>query len=203
MPLSATRAKGSPHWPAFSRRPAGARARRGGVHHADRQRLQALPRLCAGARPRHLGARQSRRHGARARPARRSVDASGKPHRRARRQSVSLHGVANLRRPRRHRAKARSRTVGRHALRDQGAAFAEGSRRSARRAARQARCFARLSATPSSTITPTSRKPSSRASRPKPFRPAMSRPGSRTNISICFKARARAEAEYGRRFGSP
>ena len=41
-------------------------ARGGRVHHADPQRLQALPPLLAGARPRHLGPRQSRRHGARA-----------------------------------------------------------------------------------------------------------------------------------------
>ena len=44
-------------------------------------------------------------------------DASGEPRRRAARQSVSLHGVADHRRPRRHRAQARSRAVGRRALR--------------------------------------------------------------------------------------
>ena len=45
--------------------------------------------------------------------------------------------VADLRRPRRHRAAPRSRPVGRHALRDRGAGAAEKSRRSARRAARR------------------------------------------------------------------
>ena len=52
---------------ALSRRPAGACARRGGVHHADRQRLQALSRRqLDGADPGDLGARQSRRHDPRA-----------------------------------------------------------------------------------------------------------------------------------------
>ena len=73
-------------------------------------------RLFAGARPRHLGARQSRRHDARARRAGRSGDASGKPRRRAGGESVSLHGVADLRRPRRHGAQARSRAVGGYAV---------------------------------------------------------------------------------------
>ena len=45
----------------------------------------------AGARPRRLGLRPSRRHAARARRHRRSGDAAREPRRRARRQSVSLH----------------------------------------------------------------------------------------------------------------
>ena len=57
----------------------------------------------ARARPRDLGARQSRRHGAGDRRARRSGDAPGEPRRRAGRQSVSLHGVADRRRARRDR----------------------------------------------------------------------------------------------------
>ena len=117
--------------PAFPRRPPDPRPRRRRVLHADHQRLQALPRLYAGARPRHLGARQSRRHGARARPTRRSGNAPGKPDRRAGGEPVSLHGVANPRRPRRHGAKARSRPFGGYAVRDQGAAVAKGSGRSA------------------------------------------------------------------------
>ena len=81
--------------PAFPRRAARACARGGGVHHADHQRLQALSRLFAGARPRDLGPRQSRRDGAGARAARRCGDASGEPHRRAGGQSLSLHGLAD------------------------------------------------------------------------------------------------------------
>ena len=53
------------------RGPLGAWARRGGVHDADDQRLQALPAIHAGARPRDLGPRQSRRHAARDRRRRR------------------------------------------------------------------------------------------------------------------------------------
>ena len=111
--------------PALSRRPSGARARLGRVHHADHQRLQALPLLFAGAGPRDLGPRQPRRDDPRARRPRRCRDAAGKPHRRTRRQSVSLHGVADPLRPRRRRPRARPRPVRRHALRDRGAAAAE------------------------------------------------------------------------------
>ena len=57
--------------------------------------------------------------------AERCRDAAGEPHRRARRQSLSLHGLANSLRPRRRRPQARSRAVGRHAVRDQGRAVAE------------------------------------------------------------------------------
>ena len=154
--------------PAFPRRPLDPRPRRRRVLHADHQRLQALPRLYARPRPRHLGARQSRRHGARARPTRRSGNAPGKPHRRAGGEPVSLHGVADLRRPRRHGAKARSRPFGGYAVRDQGAAVAEGPRRSAGGAAGERDVSEKRSAKASSTITPTSKKPSWRASRPRP-----------------------------------
>ena len=109
--------------------------RRDRIRHADCQRLPALSRLCARTRPRHLGARQSRRHGARAGRARRSVNASGKPHRRAGRQSLFVHGRTDLCRPRRHGEEARSRAVGRYALRDQRAGVAEGLGRGDRRAA--------------------------------------------------------------------
>ena len=102
--------------PPLSRRPHRARARGGGLHHADDQRLQALPAFFAGADPRHLGQRQPRRDDAPARPARRCGDASGKPRRRAGRQPLSLHRRADPRRPRRHRAPARSRPFRRHAL---------------------------------------------------------------------------------------
>ncbi len=47
----------SADWPPLPRRLAGACARGRLLHHADRQRLQALQVLFAGARPRHLGAR--------------------------------------------------------------------------------------------------------------------------------------------------
>ena len=43
-------------------------------------------------------------------------DAAGEPHRRARRQPLSLHGLADSLRPRRRRPRARSRPVGRYAL---------------------------------------------------------------------------------------
>ena len=96
--------------PRVSRRPARARARGRGLHHADRQRLQALSRRqLDGADPGDLGARQPRRDDPRAGRAGRSGDASGEPRRRAAGQSVSLHGVADSRRPRRHRAQARAR----------------------------------------------------------------------------------------------
>ena len=61
---------------------------------------------------------QSRRDDPRAGRAGRSVDASGEPRRRAARQSVSLHGVADPRGPRRHRAQAHARAVRRFTLRD-------------------------------------------------------------------------------------
>ena len=87
--------------------PARACARRRGVHHADHQRLQALSRRqLAGARSRRSGRSDNR--GVMVRVlgrARRSGDASGEPRRRAARQSVSLHGLADPRRPRRHRAR--------------------------------------------------------------------------------------------------
>ena len=80
-----------------------ARPRLDRVHDADHQRLQALPLLFAGAGSRDLGTRQPRRDDPRARRRRRSRDAAGKPHRRARRQSLSLHGLADSLRARRRR----------------------------------------------------------------------------------------------------
>ena len=62
-------------------------------------------------------------------------DAAGEPHRRASRESLSLHGLADLHGARRHGADARSRCLGGHALRGQGAAVAEEPGGSARRAA--------------------------------------------------------------------
>ena len=103
--------------PLLSRRADRSCARRRRLLHADHQRLQALPPYVARAGPRHLGARQSRRDGARDRPAWRPRDASGKSDRRAGRQSVSLHGVADLCGARRHCAAARSGSVSRCALR--------------------------------------------------------------------------------------
>ena len=87
-----------------------AHARRGGrFHHADRQRLQALPALFAGARPRHLGARQSRRDGPRARRSRairrriwKIASASRRPIRIStwpRRSMPGLDGIARKREP--------------------------------------------------------------------------------------------------------
>ena len=67
--------------------------------------------------------------------ARRCRDAAGKPHRRARRQSLSLHGLADSLRPRRRRPRARSRPVGGYAVRDQGGTAAEDAARSGVRAA--------------------------------------------------------------------
>lgn len=67
--------------PILSRRLARACARHRCVHDADRQWLQALPALFAGAGSGDLGPRQSRRDDAAARRGRRIVDASGKSHR--------------------------------------------------------------------------------------------------------------------------
>ena len=94
----------------------GACPRFGRVHDADHQRLQALPHLFAGAGSRDLGPRQPRRHDPRARRPRRCRNAPRKPHRRARGQSLSLHGLADSLRPRRCRSQARSRPVRRYAL---------------------------------------------------------------------------------------
>ena len=65
----------------------------------------------------------------------RSRDAAGKPDRRARGQSLSLHGLANSLRARRRRPQARSGAVGRYAVRDQGGAVAEEPARGGVRAA--------------------------------------------------------------------
>ena len=156
-------AEGLADRPAFPRRAPDACARRGGVHHADGQRLQALPRLCAGARPGDLGARQSRRDGAGAGRSGRSRDPAGKPHRRAGRQSLSLHGVAD-----RHRAWTAWRASSIPARRPTRRTRPRRSccrRAWARRSTRYARmpACARGSARSSSTTTCTSRRPSSRA----------------------------------------
>ena len=120
----------------------------------------------------------------------RSRDAAGEPHRRARRQSLSLHGLANSLRPRRRRPQARSRPVGGYALRDQGGAIAEDAARGGVRAATTIRSSARRWARSSWTITSTSRTPRSSGSRPK------CRTGSIANISRCFE-----EASLTRRPG--
>jgi hypothetical protein len=84
-----------------------AHAHASAAHHADRQRLQALPALYARARSRDLQPRQSRRDGARTgalairRPGWRTASASPRP-------ILSLHRRADPRRPRRHRAAPRS-----------------------------------------------------------------------------------------------
>ena len=188
----ARRAARTPSWPrtaarrlspfgrALSRGTAAARPRLDRVHDADHQRLQALPLLFAGAGPRDLGTRQPRRHDPRARRRQRCRDAAGKPHRRARRQSLSLHGLADSLRPRRRRSRARSRPVGGYAVRDQGGAAAEDAARGGVRAARTIRSSARRWARSSSTTTSTSRTPRSSAFRPK------CRTGSSANISRCF-----------------
>ena len=154
----------SPLGRALSRRAARQRARGGGVRHADAQRLQALSRRQHhGADPGDLGARQSRRDGARDGPSRRSGDASGEPRRRAAGQSVSLHGVADPRRARRRGAQARPRAVGRRAVRELAAEPLP--KRSPRRSTRSTPTpvSAPLSATPSSTITSRSSASRSRA----------------------------------------
>ena len=171
--------------PRLSRRPAGARPRLDRVHDADHQRLQALSLLFAGAGPRDLGPRQPRRHDPRARRRGRCRDAAGEPDRRARRKSLSLHGLANPLRARRRRPQARSRPVGRHALRDQGGAVAEELARSGVRAGATIRSSARRWARSSSTTTSTSRTPRSSASRPR------CRTGSTANISRCFDSSLR------------
>ena len=109
--------------------PAGACARRRFLQHADAQRLQALPPLLPGAGPCPLGTRQSRRHGAPAGRPGRSDHSSGEPGRRAGRQPLSLYGEPDRLRSRRAAAQARSRPLGRHALRGQGAAAAAQPRR--------------------------------------------------------------------------
>ncbi len=70
-------------------------------------------------------------------------DADREPGRGAVRQSLSLHGVADRLRARRHRAQARAGAVGRHALRDGRAAPAEdASKRRSWRCARMTACAA-------------------------------------------------------------
>ena len=110
-------------------------------------------------------------------------DAAGKPDRRAGRQSLSLHGLANSLRPRRRRPQARSRTVGRYAVRDQGGAAAEEPARGGVRAAGRSVLPAGAGARSSWTITSTSRTPRSSGFRPR------CRTGSTANISRCFEGR--------------
>ena len=117
---SRCRPRGAVSWPASSRM----RARR---RPSPRRRstATALPRLLAGAGPRDLGPRQSRRDDPRAGRRRRRRDAAREPGRRAGRQPLPLHGLADRDRARRDGAHARSRSVGRHPLRGAGAAVAE------------------------------------------------------------------------------
>ncbi len=61
--------------------PARPRARRGRIQYAHRERLRALSSVLARPRPRHLGTRKSRRHGARAGRSWRCHDASREPRR--------------------------------------------------------------------------------------------------------------------------
>ena len=93
-------------------------ARRARLRHADDQRLQALSRpLTRMAPDRAVWARDNRGVMMRVTgPAGRCCDASGEPRRRAAANPVSLHGVADLFRARRHRTQARSWSVGGHAL---------------------------------------------------------------------------------------
>ena len=98
-------------------------------------------------------------------------------------QSLSLHGLADSRRARRHRSQARSRSVGRYALRDQGRAAAEEPARGDVRAAATIRSSAARSGRSSWTTTSTSRRPRSSAFRPR------CRTGSIANISRCFEGR--------------
>ena len=99
----------------------------------------ALPAERDGAAVGRLGPRQPRRDAARARPLRRRGDADREPHRRADGQSLPLHGGADPRRPRRHRAPPRRAAVGRRALRRRRRVVADEPRRSARRALRRRR----------------------------------------------------------------
>ena len=100
-------------------------ARRGGVHDAHAQRLQALSRRqYDGADPGNLGAGQSRSDGARDGRDRRSGDASREPRRRAAGKPLSLHGIADLRGSRRDRPRPRSRPVRRRAVPKLGRAIA-------------------------------------------------------------------------------
>ena len=157
-------------------------ARRCRVQHADAQRLQALSPLLARARPRDLGARQPRRHGARAGRSGRSRDPPGEPGRRAGGQSLSLHGEPDRERARRDGPQARSRPVGRRCptRRRRRRCRARWPRRW-RRSARTRPC-AQASATSSSTTTSSSSRPRSTASTSR------SATGSSASTSRCFDA---------------
>ena len=154
--------------PEFSRRPADARARRGGVHDADRERLQALSAYTL-APDRAIWARDNR--GVMVRvlgqpgdPATHLENRIGEPAANpylymASQIYAGLDGIAQKRDPG-PSADTPYETQGASRCRR---ISAKRSRRCA-----QARSFVKASATPSSIITPTSRKPSSRASTPKP-----------------------------------
>ena len=111
--------------PGFSRRPAGARPRSRRFHHADRQRLQALPRLFTLAPDRAIWARDNRGVmlrvlGEPGDPATHLENRVGEPAANpylyiASQIHAGLDGIAS--------AQARSRTRGRYALRDRGAAL--------------------------------------------------------------------------------
>ncbi len=107
---------------ALPRRAAPPRPRGRRLHHPDRQRLQALPPLHAGARPDLLGHRQQGRDGARGRRPGRPGDAAGEPLRRARRQSLPLHGVPDHQRHGGDRRRARPGRADRGPLRGRRAA---------------------------------------------------------------------------------
>ena len=114
----------------------------------------------------------------------RSRHAAGKPHRRARRQSLSLHGLAD---PRGLDGVDRKLDPGPSAdtpYETKAALLPKIAARGGVRAARTSRSSATRSARGSSTITSTSRTPRSNASRPK------CRTGSSANISRCFEPAA-------------
>ena len=114
-------------------------------------------------------------------------DAAREPGRRAGRQSVSLHGLADLHRSRRHGAHARSRPVGGHALRGAGAASAQEPRGGAARVAQR-----RL---PRRRLRPQFHRllPAHQGGRDRALSGPRSRSGSSGNISSCSRPYA-AEA---------
>ena len=123
---------------------------------------------CAGARPRDLGPRQSRRDDPRARRPRRSGDAARKPGRRAGGQSVSLHGLAD-RRPASTACSASSIPARRRIrpTRRRRRCCRRPSRRRSRALRADAVPRRRASARISSTIICASRRPRSRATTPE------------------------------------
>ena len=116
----------------------------------------------------------------------RQRNAAGKPHRRAGGQSLSLHGLADSLRARWRRPQARSGTVGRYAVRDQGGAAAEEPARGGVCAAGRSVLPRRVRARSSWTTTCTSRTRRSSGFRPR------CRTGSTANISRCFEGARRS-----------